>query len=306
MIIRQGDKKDIPGMMTLNNQLYSYQWKKEFYVWQCFENIHPVSFMVAIHDNTIIGMFGIQCRTLSNFSIRCGQISWINIHQDWQRKGIFAQLGKKAIAQSNHLDALCIFANDAAVGACKKSLDMTFIGKLNRMTLHMSTMNHTYDDAYTYETINQNTSFNTFCTNQELFLFDHSSGYRVWRFSQSPVYTYYKITISSGEYTIIKIFYNHANRISYGDIVDFECDLKETNKLFLLFSTTIYHLINKGISIATTWAIPNSILCSILKQIGFDISDHNNYFGMRVFNPEYQALTNFKQWHIVQSDATNY
>ena len=140
----------------------------------------------------------------------------------------------------------------------------------------------------------------------DILQFRHSYGFRTWRFAQSPVYTYHKITIPSGEYAITKLFFDNMAGCYYGDIVDFECDLNDMGKLGMLFCSAITELKNQGAAEITTWTNPHSILRKVLKEIGFVESNHKCHFGMNVLNHSLDFLYDFKRWHLVQADATNY
>jgi hypothetical protein len=137
-------------------------------------------------------------------------------------------------------------------------------------------------------------------------MFEHSNDFRKWRFAQSPVYIYYRVKVPSGEYAIIKLFQDNLQHWCCGDIVDFECELNDTDKLRELFLAAILELQNKGVSNITTWANPYSPLRKLLDSLGFTESGHKTCFGVTISNHSFDCLYDFKQWHLVQSDATNY
>ena len=91
--VRKIRPSDISSVIRLNNNWYAYNWPKQFYHWQYFENVHRTVVMVALEDNEVIGSFGIQVRQVSG-RIRCGQISWITVARERRCQGIFKKLGQ--------------------------------------------------------------------------------------------------------------------------------------------------------------------------------------------------------------------
>jgi len=291
-------------MQELNDRIYSYRWCREFYKWQCFENVHPVVVMIAAVGDEIVGTFGVQIRPLAG-GIRCGQVSWINIAEEWRGRGLFRRLADKVLLNGSELDAICIFANERAVGACERCLDMKFIGEFDRLTLSDIDVGATGAPAFCEE-IDRGTSFDSIACLRDGFRFGHSQEFRLWRFGLSPVYTYFKVRLSSGEYAIVKILDDESSGRCCGDIVDFECDFEDGDKLRELFESAIEVLGGKGAKAVTTWANPDSILRAVVEKMGFAESGHKCHFGIKAMNRACEDLYDFGSWHVVQADATNY
>lgn len=305
MLIRKAVHQDIPDVMKMDNRIYNYNRTKEFYIWQFFENINPVEVVVAEDEGRVVGTFGIQTRKLSKKNICCGQISWINIEEQYRGTGLFAELSKNMISKTQELDALFVFSNIGATKACQKNLGIDFIGKIDRLVI-ADNKDVMTESSFICEEIDKNTALESYSQPFEGARFDHNSAFRTWRFSNSPLYRYHKVSIDSGEYAIIKLFQDYSSDRRWGDIVDFECDLNDTERLDRLFRISVGILFKENVYGVTTWANPFSQLCNVLKKIGFEQSGHKSFFGLNVLNSSMDFLYDFKLWHIVQSDTTNY
>lgn len=303
LIIREVTIDDISGIMRLNNELYDYNWNRNFYLWLYVKSVFPTTVMAALANGEVVGTFGVQKRRLTN-NVYLGQIIGINIANKWRGQGLFSKLAKETLPKIKGLKGICIFSNKTAVPICKKCLKMNFIGELSKLTLKdfSSVANN---NSFVCEKIDNSISLASSIKTNDI-MFEHSEEFRIWKFSQSPVYTYYKISISSQEYTIVKIYYDKEKDKNYGDIIDIECNLEDDKKLQQLFGSAIKALIDKNAVAITTWANPNSLLRQVLERIGFRESNNTCYFGISIFNRSYEYLYHFCKWHLVQADATNY
>ena len=284
--------------------MYDYMWDRDFYIWQCFENYHPSVLAAALEGDQVVGIFGIQVRRLTG-GLTCGQISWINIDARKRGQGIFKKLADYALGNVMKTDALCIFSNQNGVDACRHGLGLKFIGGFERLVLD-TFVKLPSPISYDEETVNLETRFLSQADKQGALRFLHPYGYRVWRFAKSPVYNYFKITVPSGDYAIVKIFQNRSENSMCGDIVDFECASDDIRSLSDIYSSAIHCLRRQGATQVTTWANPQANLRSALEKLGFYPSRHVSYFGLKVLTPAVGYLYDFKHWHMVQSDATNY
>ena len=117
MIIRKANINDISAIKTLLDDLYNYNWDESYYEWQLFNNPNNNIIYVCCNNDEILGIFGLQFRTVKNI-INCGQISWINVAKDYWRQGVFNNLYNRILSHCSQLDALFIFANKAAIIPC--------------------------------------------------------------------------------------------------------------------------------------------------------------------------------------------
>ena len=303
--IRVANRNDIEGMVELQKQIY-YEYKRDapFFLWQCFENVNPSTLIVAQQGRSIVGTFGIQKRKTTG-GLYGGQLSWLVIAEDKRRSGLFERMGNFALKCISDLDFIIVFANKNAVLPCKKAFDMKFIGNICQLILkNISSDVHTESQV---EQINNETIFHNFpcCINTITFL--RTECYRRWRYAKNTVYKYFKVSIPTGEYAIIKLFNERKSKQqTIGDIVDFECDIGDVGKLWYLFHTVFFELKKIGATIITTWAVPGSALRCLLDEMGFTESEHCSFLGIKILNKKYNQPYNFNNWHFVQSDASNY
>jgi len=303
-IIREAARSDIPQIIALANSLYDYRRDERFFVWQCFENANPAVLMIAEENHAIVGMYGIQ-KMLTNTGLIGGQISWINIAPHKQGTGLFDMMSQHAQSRFPELDFIFIFANDAAVEACRRSLGMKFIGSLNRLILNNPSCAAAIESRC--DPIDMDTEFNPPVSHADCHYFCRDDRYRRWRYAKSPVYRYYRMTTDRGASAVFKLFGQGAPSVpSIGDIVDFDCNLTDTAHLKHLFQTACGQLRQMGAETITTWAVPTTPHEGILKEIGFIESKHRSFFGIKVLHEQGSDLYNFAAWHLVQSDATNY
>jgi len=308
MIVKNAEIKDIFLFHKLVSRLFNdkYNWSDSWYKWQCFDNPFVINLKLAIENDNLLGVFGLQQRLLLP-DIHCGQISWINVNPDYKNIGIFTELSKHVLKDSEKLDLLFIFANNNALIPCQQKLGLKIIGKLNRLTLELTQINKNYfkNVAYKCKKISSNTDLKSFFKFEDLYMFDHSSSFRHWRFA-NPDSQYYKVSIPTGEYLIFKIYRSMKNKDSFGDLVDFECNLKDIDSYKKLLFSAISELKFNNVTYATIWANEQQQLYKAIKDIGFVESSNNTYFCIKVLKSKYSHLYNFKNWHLVQSDATNY
>jgi hypothetical protein len=302
--VRIADRGDIGGIVELQKVVYPQHKRDEpFFVWQCFENVYPSILIIAQQHTSIVGMLGIQkIKTTDN--LYGGQLSWIVVADREQRSGLFGKMAKLALECISGLDFIFIFANRNAVLPCEKTLAMTFIGNLSQLMLNTYSGGSIVTSLV--ESIDSNTAFHTIpCCESTLSLL-RTERYRRWRYAKSTVYNYFKVSIPSGEYAIIKLFREKRSEQIIGDIVDFECDVRDIHRLQLLFHSASFELNKMGAAVVTTWAVPGSVLRCVLEKMGYAESDHCSHFGMKLFNHAHQHLFDFSKWHLVQSDASNY
>lgn len=302
--VRIANLNDIEGIVELQKHVYPhYKRDKPFFTWQCFEGINPSVLIVAQQENSIVGMCGIQ-KIKTTINLCGGQLSWIVVDEQKRRNGFFAKMGKLALECMPGLDFIFIFANKEAVPPCEKAFGLKFIGNLYQLVSTNSYLD-VYAEYY-MEPINIKTEFNnnSFC--EKTITFSRTECYRRWRYANSTVYKYFKVSILSGEYAIIKLFNEKQSSQITGDIVDFDCNVQDILKLHSLFYAASAELRKMGATIISTLAVPGSKLRCLLGEMGFAESDHGASFGINVFNQKYNHLYNFNSWHLVQSDASNY
>lgn len=304
MEVRIADRHDIEGMVELQKHVY-YEKNRDnpFFAWQCFENVNPSILVVAQQDTSIVGTFGIQKRKTTG-GLYGGQLSWLIVAEHTRRNRLFTKMGNLALESISGLDFIFVIANKNAVLPCEKSFDMKFIGELPQMVLADNQTDMCAESSV--EQINNETVFDKLPSGGNVITFLRTERYRRWRYASSTVHTYFKVSIPSGEYAIIKLFNPNQSSEMIGDIVDFECDLMDTCKLEHLFRAASFELKQMGAVTIMTWAMPGSELRCSLENMGFTKSEYDSYLGVKMLNETYIQLGNLNNWHLVQSDASNY
>jgi hypothetical protein len=303
--IRLANHCDIDGIVELQKNIYP-QYKRDapFFAWQCFENVNPSVLIVAQQDNAIVGTFGIQ-KIKTTCGLYGGQLSWLIIDKQKRRSGLFAEMGSLALKFFSDLDFIFIFANKNAVLPCKKAFDMKFIGSMSPMNLSSIPLDCCHE--YSVQTVSTETAFPIYANSTDTISFLRTENYRRWRYAYSTSHKYFKISISTGEYAIIKLFAEKKDKQNMmGDIVDFDCSLTDESRVQNLFQVASFELRKMGASIITTWAVLGTQLQFLLNKMGFSQGEPSSSMGIKLLNKKYKQLYEFSNWHIVQSDASNY
>jgi len=302
--VRIANRNDIEGIVDLQKRVYpQYYRDTPFFVWQCFENVNQSVLIIARQNTAIVGMLGIQKIQTTN-GLFGGQFSWIVVAENKRKSGLFAKMSSLALESFPALDFIFIFANRNALLPCAKTLGIKFIGD----GYQLISKNNSADTctASYLEHIDIRTVFNNIPCSERGISFLKTERYRRWRYANSTVHQYFKLSIPSGEYAIIKIFNEKQSSRIIGDIVDFECNILDIQQIRRLFNAVFFKLKKMGAKIVTTWAVPGSTLRCVLEEMGFSESDPCSSFGINILNEKYDHLYNVNAWHLVQSDATNY
>jgi len=302
--IRQIRPEEYRLVADLINSLYAIKRPIEYYGgWQWSNDLLPSILLGAFNKDSLVGLFGIQKRILNN-NLTVGYITNLNVAKEWQGKGLFSTLGKKAMKSFDNLDIFCVFANANAKYPCERSLGLKTIGTIRMMILKTSERLNQIN--YKCIPIDLMTNFPDIMINPEKIMFQYTQEFRQWRFAKNPLYSYSKITIETGEYAIIKKFTDPVKGVVYGDIVDCECSLDDIQRLEHIYSAAINQLINEGADQITTMALPGTILHSVVEKIGFRASDYESYFEVKAVKTGHDSLYDFSKWHLRQADGMNY
>jgi hypothetical protein len=301
---REINPGDIDSMVAMLDSMYDLKRSKEFLVWQCFKNFNVRSLMGAFDGDRIVGMFGVQKRTLTN-GVICGQGSWLNISPAYKGRGYFARLGELAIKHLPDIDVVCVFANRRAKVPLEKSLKFETIGAIDLLV---------NDDLLGFDTkesecepVGPETRFD--CANRVgagSVGFVYTPAYRIWRYTFNPMYSYWIVKLETGEFSVIKKFHDPDSGLIWGDIVDLEYDPENEAGLLKLVRETLSHLRRLGAVRATIWALPEMCLRRIALEFGFRASNYKTFFSFKVLNRSHEYLRDFSMWSIRQADATNY
>lgn len=260
--------------------------------------------MGAFYGDELIGTFGIQKRTLNN-GLVCGQAHWPAIAPEWQGKSIFSELTKIVLARYNDLDVLFNFFPDRAKKAVEKSLDMKM---LDTPEMILNSPESFENPGVIVSTAAAKTTFKKHEAEKlDIYAFDNTPVYRLWRYAQHPFYAYDVVSLDSGEYAVVKNFTDPVTRDTYGDIVDIECDHGDRRTMKKLIIGACWHLRAQGMDDITTWAMPDTELREVVEEIGFKKGKQKQYyFGLKVIDSHHDYLYDFSRWRLQQCDSQKY
>jgi len=292
---RPAKESDLSQIVDLTNLQYARKKKESYFLWQYFNSPYPSILMCAFEGSQVIGTFGLQKRELTNGAC-VGQATDLLVAPGWRRKGIFRELGKRAISNFRDVDILCSFTNSNGRMACEKAFNWKTVGKINLMRLSVKGGIH----LKPLKKFSNDIKLNRFVE------FFYSEGIRLWRYDKHPDYEYNYVKLDNERFAVTKLFKDPISGVLYGDIVDFECEFKERMLLKELFLKASISLQKRGVEFVTTWALPHTPLREIVELLGFIEVPQERYFCMQILNPKYEALYNISRWHLIQADSEIY
>jgi hypothetical protein len=289
LIIRPALPTDIPQMMDLLNSQYNRKKNAEYFHWQYFESYYPTVSICAFDNDKLVGMFGLQKRTLATGE-PIGQLIDLLIAPDWRRKGLFASLAEKAYSHFDGLDAFCVLPNLNGKNACEKSLGFKNIAKIDSLVLEKDSLHDSLPDFSDLS-----------ASDSTLIRFDKNERLFKWRFNRNPEYEYEKITAGNDSFAIVKIFTDPVSGEKYGDIVEYGPVDSDPQSIASLFLKAGKALFEKNAKSLTTWALPHTNLYKILIKLNFKAFPQERYFCVKSTVSE-----NIQDWHLMQADTEVY
>jgi|SRR3972149_909495 len=294
--IRKATADDIPGVMLLFNS--NTTPLKSAYFFQWWNNFPSITFC-AVYEGEIVGTFVVLRRKLIN-NLNCCVLMGLLTKTEWRGGSLFKELGVAAMNYFEDADLFCCLTNQNGKKALEKHFDFRTIDTINTMTRSSNAPADCHD--YTCTPITSNTRFNNFELDKEdtlMFLADEE--FRRWRFAVHHSYSYDMIRLDSNEFAVINRYHETETNIRYGDIVDFEPEELEENRLIKLFNCACLGL-GKDVDVVTIQAVPNSLLYRISKKIGFAESNIKHYLSIKVKEPYNEYLYDSSKWLIKWGD----
>ncbi len=262
---------------------YARVHRAAYFQWQFFDSFYPTICMTAWNDTRLIGMFGLQQRSLADGTL-VGHCIDLLLDPAYRGQGIFGELGRHAAAHFQNLAALTVFPNANGRRACEKSLGMRPVAKIDDMVLKALTAGPAQRRRVVAKSRKAHVSFST------------GDAYRAWRYDRSPQYSYK--TIGKG---ITKTFLEPATLEHFGDIVDWTEDASADEIRY-----TSEQLLSHGHEEVSTWALPHTEQYSDLRSLGFVQSPRERYFCVKVLSGQHQYLYDVASWRVVPGDAEIY
>jgi GNAT superfamily N-acetyltransferase len=297
VVYRPARESDIPMLVSLINSQYIRKKTGDYFHWQYFNSCYETVLMCAFKNDALIGTFGLQKRMLRNRLIS-GQAIDLLVAPEWRGKGIFGELGRRATEFFQDLDILCVLPNANGKIAAERALGWKTIGKIDSMCKNVSKE----DGAREMKEHEHSVVFDR----HDFMQFVYSATIRKWRFEKNPIYKYDYVKLDSASFAVTKIFEDPVTHKRYGDIVDFECQLLDPDRLADLFKAASKHLQQQHVDTVTTWALPGTPLLQAIKSLGFTVSPQERYFCVKALKPQHEFLYDYSCWHLVQADAEIY
>jgi GNAT superfamily N-acetyltransferase len=291
LTLRPAAISDAFKFVDIMNSQYSRKKTPEYFYWQYIHPYEPTVLMCAFEANQMCGVFGLKKRKLNN-GVIVGQAIDMLIIPAWRGKGLFRELADHALQHfSKELDILCVFANAIGNYAVQRSIGWYHIGTIKTLFLKIT------------GSVSSGFSFDESLKNKSVrFYFERNQDYTRWRFDKNPEYSYKAVRVGD---TIawVKIFIDPITNTRYGDIVDIMIPYASSRRLYDIVYAACKYLQLQGAEFITTWAMPGTLLRSATESIGFAERNQERYFCIKVLNPEYEYLTEFSNWNLVQADA---
>ena len=294
--IRKATADDIPGMMLLFK--FNTTSLKSEYFFQWWNNIPSITFC-ALDEDELVGMFVVLKRKLTN-NLNCGVLMGLLVNSSWRGKGLFKELGDKAMNYFEDIDLFCCLTNQIGKKALEKHFDFRTIDTIETMLRPCNTPTDCHD--YACIPITSNTRYHNFdLYGEDTLMFFADEEFRRWRFALHPSYLYDIVRMDSKEFAVISRYHEIETNIRYGDIVDFELKKLEENTLIRLLDRACSGLEN-DVDVVTIQAVPNSLLHRIARKIGFAESKGKHYFCIKVKEPCNDYLYDSSKWLIKWGD----
>ncbi len=294
--IRKATSDDTRGMISLFSSSIAVTKSSSFFQW--WNSIPSVTYC-AMEGGEVVGMFVVLKRKLIN-NLNCGVLMGLLVNKKWRGKGLFQELGNKAMDYFEDIDLFCCLTNELGKRALEKNFHFRTISNIETMNLAIDPDNVLADNIST--PIKTNTRFINFTSGEKdtiMFLADET--FRQWRYGAHPLYVYEMINIDSNKFAIINKFYDKETNIRYVDIVDFETEKLEEKRLADIIKRT-YSSLPKDVDMVTIQVVPNSILHTVTKKIGFLESSIKHCFSVKVKKPDNEYLYDSARWLIKWGD----
>jgi hypothetical protein len=294
--IRKAEDYDIPKIMSLFNAHLTPH--KSAYAFQWWNNFPSITFC-AVYEGEIVGTFVVLKRKLIN-NLNCGVLMGLLIKTEWRGGSLFKELGVAAMNYFEDIYLFCCLTNQNGKKALEKHFNFRTIDTIETMIRSSNAPAECHD--YTCTPITSNTRFNNFELDQEdtlMFLADEE--FRRWRFAVHHRYSYDMVRMDSNEFAVINRYHEAETNIRYGDIVDFEPEELEENRLIKIFNCACLGL-GKDVDVVTIQAVPNSLLYKVSRKMGFAESNAKHYFCIKVKEPCNEYLYDSSKWLIKWGD----
>jgi len=294
--IRKARLDDIPGMVELFYESLGVHKSVNNFIWW---NKLPSITYCAMDKGKLVGMFMVIRRKLYP-DLNCGVLMGLVVNNRWKGKGLFKELGEKALNHYGDIDVFCCLTNQVGKKALARNFNFKTIETIE--TLSINPKNSAPFKNCVGKKIVSAAEFNSFNKkNNKVIMFLTNENFRKWRYLDHPHYSYELIRLDSNEYAIINRFPITENKVKYGDLVDFETKKLDENNLTKLFECVL-NVLGKDRDLITLQAVPESYLYKISKIFGFEESETRHYLSIKVRDTSNEYLYEPSRWLIKWGD----
>lgn len=298
MEIRKAVTADIPTIQKLFSVVTHKS--ERFLQWWLSETHIPAVIFCAIEGGAAVGMFVVFKRKLGN-GLTCGVLMGLIVHPKWRGKGLFKELGERAMAHWDDIDMFCCLTNRVGKRALERNFHFKTVDTINTMLL--DDIKGHEAETVSLQAITRDVQFKYLNKQAQdvpyMFLADYT--YRQWRYALHPYHAYQMMKLESGEYAITKTYTDGQAGQTYGDIDDFEPETLEEKNLYKLL-LNVSSSLKRVVDVVTIQAIPRSLLFRVAKELGFQESETNHFFCMQVKESRYEELYNAQKWLVKWGD----
>lgn len=284
--IREGLINDIPYLIDLMFAQYEPQKGTGYFLWQFFHNPLNTILVVTESKGKIVGLFGLQQRTLKN-GIKVGQAIDMLLNSNYRGLGIFKEMIEFACGKADNPDILFVLPNLNGKNAVEK-LGWQTVGKIDDMVWNPKL-------SYDIELDTTKTKpTNTFFYSEEILK---------WRFDNHPENKYERISLTSDTFAFVKTFHDKVNNAIIGDLVYLEC---LDNDFRRLISLVLDNFQSKRVNSISCWALKGSKKYNSLLEMGFRILHRERYLCIKQLHPINEDIFEMISWDLHKADAEFY
>ncbi|HTK82443.1 MAG TPA: hypothetical protein VL633_09145 [Bacteroidota bacterium] len=293
IIIREATDRDGPEFIAMMNTYYRRKKDLSYYHWQ-FQHSQPSSkLFVAVQEEKVVACYGAQVLHLANGSA-CGFTVDLLIENDLRRRGVFVLL-EKAVTEflsDSGAVGLVSLPNPEGRNAHTWLEGWKEVGIIKTLTVSPGQMSRSMSGLAG--------------DGLQKLSFSKSSEYLSWRFDANPVYTYTRLASDSESFAVVKIFVDPVTHLSYGDIVDVECNLDDPHAIQRAIIKACEYLFSQNVGEITIWGLPHTSTGKVARALGFRESTQERFFCVKVLKAGHEYLYDFANWHLVEADSEIY
>lgn len=298
--IRKAGTEDIPKIMRLFNAYTAPPKSAYFFEW--WNSLPSVTFCAESGDE-IVGLFVVLRRKLINH-LNCGVLMGLIVHKEWRGRGLFKELGDRAMDYYDDIDLFCCLTNFTGKKALENNFGFNTIGDIKTMIMPSYAYSNKDSECpqHICTPIASGTKFYNFkYKNENTMMFLADKDFRRWRFAFHPRYSYQLLQTDSDGFIITNIYYDKETEIRYGDIIDFEASGLEEDSIATLINCACLNL-RKDVDMITIQAVPNGLLHRVVTKMGFVESSIRHFFCVSIKDYQNDYLHNFSNWLIKWGD----